>query len=172
MAEEILRHATCPVLTVGPNVSDRRLLPEFDSDGGTLASVELNLQRILYAAAFTPASQPAGTVALALAEETRAHLTLLHVLENYANLGSRPGPIEESVERLQAFAHDAPLADPPEIVVEFGSPWECILRTAAERCAELIVLGASPRERTTRVPWSTVHRVVAQSACPVLTVRS
>jgi nucleotide-binding universal stress UspA family protein len=44
----------------------------------------------------------------------------------------------------------------PETVMEFGPAWECIVKTAAEREADLIVLGARPADGTTHVPWSTV----------------
>jgi nucleotide-binding universal stress UspA family protein len=72
---------------------------------------------------------------------------------------------------LQALVpKDASLAYPPEIMVEFGTASECILDTAAERDADLIVLGARPADGATHLPWSTVHRVVAHAACPVLTV--
>jgi hypothetical protein len=33
------------------------------------------------------------------------------------------------------------------------------------------VLGAHPADNATHLPWSTVHRVIAHAACPVLTVR-
>ena len=54
--------------------------------------------------------------------------------------------------------------------MEFGSASECIVNTAAEREADLIVLGAHPADGTTHLPWSTVHQVVARATCPVLTV--
>jgi nucleotide-binding universal stress UspA family protein len=173
VAEEILRHAPCPVLTVGPRVCGRAKLPEFDSRGRVLAPVELELQQILYAANFSAGSQQVAPVAIGLAEQFEARLMLIHVLENYSNLDSRPGPIEDSVQRLQALVpKDAALPYAPEIVMEFGPAWQAIVRKAAEIDADLIVLGARPKDRTTRVPWSTVHQVVAHASCPVLTVRA
>ena len=172
VAEDILRHAPRPVLTVGPAVQGRAKLPELHSKGRELAPVELELQHIIYATNFTPASSSAARVAIALAEEFEAQLTLMHVIEDYENLATRPGPIEDGVTRLQALVpKDAALAYVPEIVMEFGSAAQCILNTAAEREADLIVLGARPSDRTTRLPWSTVHQAVAHAACPVLTVR-
>src|SRR5271169_865343 len=49
VAEDILRHAPCPVLTVGPGVCGRAKLPEFHGRGKELAPVELELQQIVYA---------------------------------------------------------------------------------------------------------------------------
>ncbi len=68
VAEEILRHAPCPVLTVGPETcheAGRR---------GRIAS-------ILFATDFGKASLGAAPVAVSLAEEYQAKLTLLHVME-------------------------------------------------------------------------------------------
>jgi nucleotide-binding universal stress UspA family protein len=173
VAEDILRHAPCPVLTVGPQVCGRAKLPEFHGKGRELAPVELELQHIVYATNFTPASLTVAPVAIALAEDFEARLTLMHVIEEYANLEERSGPIEGGVRQLQAVVpKDAALAYAPEIVMEFGSVPQCILNTAAEREADLIVLGARPAGGSTHLPWSTVHRVVAHATCPVLTVRT
>jgi nucleotide-binding universal stress UspA family protein len=171
VAEDILRHLPCPVLTVGPKVSGRAKLQEFQTKGRELAPVELELRQIVFATNFTTGSMIVAPVAVGLAEQFRAQLTLMHVIEQYAHLDTRPGPIEEGVQKLQALVpKDASLAYPPEIMVEFGTASECILDTAAERDADLIVLGARPADGATHLPWSTVHRVVAHAACPVLTV--
>ncbi|MGA2346787.1 MAG: universal stress protein, partial [Candidatus Sulfotelmatobacter sp.] len=62
----------------------------------------------------------------------------------------------------------------PEALLEFGFPADAILKVAAEREADMIVLGArsSAQARTTHLPWTTAHLVIAQAHCPVLTVRS
>jgi nucleotide-binding universal stress UspA family protein len=171
VAEDILRHLPCPVLTVGPKVSGRAKLQEFQTKGRELAPVELELRQIVFATNFTTGSMIVAPVAVGLAEQFRAQLTLMHVIEQYAHLDTRPGPIEAGVQKLQALVpKDASLAYSPEIMVEFGTASECILDTAAERDADLIVLGARPADGATHLPWSTVHRVVAHAACPVLTV--
>jgi len=170
VAEDVLRHASCPVLTVGPRVSGRAKLPEFDD--GELAPPDLELREIIYATSFTPASLAAAQVAIELAEEFDSRLTLLHVREDYANLEDRARPIDDEKEQLRAMVpKDAALAYAPEVVMEFGSAWRCIVNKAAEEEADLIVLGAHRAAGTTHVPWSTVHQVVAHASCPVLTVR-
>ena len=169
VAEDILRQAPCPVLTVGPKICGRARLPE--CDGRDLRFIELRPRQILYATNFTPASHAAAEVALALATEFNSRLTLLHVLEDYVNPKAEPTPIEDAIRRLQAIApKDAALAYAPEDLVEFGVPWKCIVNKAAELAADLVVLGALPIDGTTHLPWSTVHRVVAHASCPVLTV--
>jgi nucleotide-binding universal stress UspA family protein len=171
VAEDIMRHLPCPVLTVGPKVAGRAKLQEFQTKGRELAPVELELRQIVFATNFTTGAMIVAPVAVGLAEQFRAQLTLMHVIEQYANWDTRPGPIEDGVQKLQALVpKDASLAYPPEIMMEFGTASECILDTAAERDADLIVLGARPAEGATHLPWSTVHRVVAHAACPVLTV--
>jgi nucleotide-binding universal stress UspA family protein len=95
----------------------------------------------------------------------------MHVLEDYSNLEERPGPIEDGVRRLQAMVlKDAALAYVPEIVMEFGSPWQCIVNKGGECDADLIVSGAHPADGTSHLAWSTVHQVAAHASCPVLTV--
>ncbi len=173
VAEDILRHAPCPVLTVGPRSSGRARLPRLNSKGTSLAPVDLELQNILYAANFSEASLSVAPFAVAMAAEFGARLTLMHVLESASPQDSRPGLMEECVQRLQAMVPtDASLAYTPEIVLEFGSAWQLIVAKAVKRDADLIVLGARPSEGTTHLPWSTVHQVVAHASCPVLTVRT
>jgi nucleotide-binding universal stress UspA family protein len=171
VAEDILRHAPCPVLTVGPRVDGRAKLPSFRGDGLGLSPAELELQNMLYATNFTPASLGVASNAISLAQEFGARLTLMHVIEEYSKLEDRPGPIESGVQRLQAILpKNIELAHAPEVVLEFGPAWQCIVNKAADGDADLIVLGAGPVDGSTRMPWSTVHRVVASATCPVLTV--
>ena len=172
VAEDILRHAPCPVLTVGPNISGRAKLPVYPGKSRDLAPVDLELERIVYATSFAPASVTVAPVAVMLAEEFESKLTLMHVFEEYTQLDSRPGPIEEGLRHLQELVpKDNKLAYAPETVMEFGPAADVIVRVAAEREADLIVLGAHPAGGTTHLPWSTVHKVVTYATCPVLTMR-
>jgi len=173
VAEDILRHAPCAVLTVGPKVSGRAKLPAFQDRGRDLAPVELELRQILFATDFASNAPLVAQKAAALAENFRAKLTLLHVIEDYTELGSRPGPIEGNASRLRELIPlDAVLQYPPETLLEFGSASERILQVASEREADLIVLGARAAldVGSTHLPWSTAHHVIAQAYCPVLTL--
>ncbi len=172
VAEDILRHAPCPVLTVGPRVCGRARLPNFRTNGGELAPVELDLRHILYATNVAPVSPEVASLAIALATDFEAQLTLMHVIERYTNPHDRPALIEAGAERLQAIVPRDVRLTAPEIVVEVGSAPECIVKVAREREADLIVLGAHPANLTTHLPWTTVHDVVAHAPCPVLTVRA
>jgi nucleotide-binding universal stress UspA family protein len=173
VAEDILRHAPCTVLTVGPKVSGRAKLPAFQDRGRDLAPVDLELRQILCATDFASNSPQVAQKAVALAENFRAKLTLLHVFEDYTELGSRPRPIEDNISRLRELIPlDAVLQYPPETLLEFGSASERILKVASEREVDLIVLGAraSLDVGSTHLPWSTAHHVIAQAHCPVLTL--
>ena len=68
VAETIFRHAGCPVLTVGPAVS-----------GEPRSIVELH--EILFATDFSESSLAALPYAISLAQQDRARLYLLHVLQ-------------------------------------------------------------------------------------------
>ena len=158
-AEKVIRHATCPVLTVGPHVQ--------------LASLN-RFGHVLYASDFSSGSMRALTYALSLAEEDRAELTLLHVIES--------SPVSES-ELLEWKQQDreklsqmvplaANLADKPEIEIEIGIPEVEIIRLADTRKADLIVMGChSGGAVSTHLPWTTLHHVLQHAHCPVLTVR-
>ncbi len=158
-AEKVVRHATCPVLTVGPCV---RLL-SLDRFGN-----------ILYATDFSTGSLRALNYALSLAEEDRAELTMLHIIE------SKPTSEAELVEwkrrdceRLsQLIPTNIDLPSKPEIEVEAGAPAKEIIRLADARDAELIVMGShSDGVVSTHLPWTTLHHVLQHAHCPVLTVR-
>jgi nucleotide-binding universal stress UspA family protein len=173
VAENILRHAPCPVLTIGPKVFGRAKLPAFPRGGRDLAPLELDLRQIVFATNLSSNSAPSAQAAVALAEEFHARLSLLHVMEDYTQLGRRPGPIEDGVRRLRALLPlNSNLKHTPETVLEFGTPSDRILEVAVEREADLIVLGARAMEvGTTHLPWTTAHHVIANAHCPVLTIR-
>ncbi len=174
VAEDILRHAPCPVLTVGPKVSGRAKLPACSTRARDLVPVELELRQIVCATNFTQDAALIARKAVSLAEEFRARLTLIHVIEDYTQLANGPGFIEEGVRRLKdLIPKSAALQHAPEAVLKFGSPAERILKIASIRESDLIVLGAraSAEVGTTHSPWSTVHHVIAQAHCPVLTLR-
>jgi len=158
-AEKVIRHAACPVLTRGPHA----LVPASD-----------RFEHILYATDFFAGSSQALVYAVALAEEDRADLTLLHVIE------SHPGSQDELLRwRHQDREHlsrmlppDAHLDRQPEFDIERGTPHEEILRLAEIKGADLIVMGSHYGGRAaTHVPWTTLHHVLSLARCPVLTVR-
>lgn len=176
VAEDILRHAPCPVLTVGPAVSGRAKLPMFAPGVRDLSPVELEVRQVLFATNLAEGSQRLARAAVQLANEFGARLALMHVVEEYQDLAGKHGPIEEGVRKLNALIpNDANLHYAPEALIELGDPAKNILKIAGEREADLILLGAKPLEDrvgATHVPWTTAHQVIAHAPCPVLTIRN
>ena len=174
VAEDILRHAPCPVLTVGPRVSGRAKLPAFGNRSTDLAPIELDLRQILFATNFVRSAARLAQEAVALADEFHARLTLLHVMEDYSRLGSQPEAIADGLRRLkELIPPKTELQYIPETLLDFGHAPDRILKAAAEREADMIVLGARAWSDvgSTHLPWSVAPHVIAQAHCPVLTIR-
>jgi len=165
VAEEILRRAKCPVLTVGPHAT---------ADPPR----EAKFKKIVYATDFGEGCHAAAAFAVALAEEHQAHLTLLHVIQEPS---AEALVAEEEIEaaaldRLRALvAGEAELWCEPKAVVRQGVPAEKILELAKREEADLIVLGVRNFNgvvRATHFAGAVAHQVVAEAPCPVLTVRA
>lgn len=162
VAEQVLRHASCPVLTVGPDV-----LP-------TLLDRQ-KLSHVLFATDFSDGSMKALPYALSLAEENNAELTLMHVLEQL-----EPMPMQYSKELLADYRKrlwnmvpdDSSLWCKPQVIVAVGAAADEIVRQVHDRQVDLIVMGAHGGGTVaSHVPWTVVHSVARHARCPVLTVR-
>jgi nucleotide-binding universal stress UspA family protein len=160
-AERIYRRATCPVLTVGPRVRP-------------VKSTICGLKQILFPTDGSEASLQALPYALSFAEENQATLTFVQIMP------LTPPEYRESFEasireKLRSLVPpDAEAWCKPEFIVRFEFLAEGILRLAAERHADLIVMGVKPsfRHVSEHLPWTIASQVVAEAFCPVLTVRS
>lgn len=162
VAEQILRQAPCPVLTVGPHVN--------------LWSDEYaKMREILYATDLAVDYPAAAPYALSLAQENQAHLVLLHVIEDSkaGDLVDSPEVAEWKERKLQKLVPpQAGLWCDPTYIVEQGRAAEKILDVSKRRHTDLIVLGARPAGwLATHLNAGTVHNIVSQANCPVLTVR-
>jgi nucleotide-binding universal stress UspA family protein len=161
VAEQILRQASCPVLTVGPHVT---LQPE----------KAVKMREILYATDLAADFPAAAPYAISLAQESQAHLDLLYIIENQRT-GEVVQPAELAESKLrelrQLVPQEAELWCEPRYLVEQGIPAEKILEAADRQRADLIVLGAQPANwLATHLNAGTVHKVVSEAKCPVLTV--
>ena len=163
VAEEVFRQAPCPVLTIGPKVPAR-------------APHEAEFKEIIFATDLNPESL-AAPYALSLAQEFQARLTLVHVVPQERGTEAYT---EHSVEAWTRELRSLIPADTemwcrPECEVRFGVPAAGILELAAERHADLIVLGARCATghvgAATHAAAATAHSVISGAACPVLTVR-
>jgi len=163
VAEQILRQSPCPVLTVGPHVN-----PWSDE--------YVKMREIVYATDLATDTPVAAPYAISLAQENQAHLVLLHVIEN-----PKPGDLVDSPEGVnlkarklqQLVTEQVGFWCEPTYIVEQGPAAEKILDVAKRRHTDLIVLGARPAKGlATHLNAGTVHKVVSQATCPVLTVRA
>ncbi len=159
VAEKIFRQSSCPVLTVGPNVS---------AEPGSVADIHT----ILCPVDFTDASLAALPYAISLAQENQARLYLMTVV---------PAPVLEYEEvalatRLKALVPlEAKLWCEPKAFVESGEAADRILEEAEELGVDLIVLGIRPVSTLagtrTHLGTATAYRIVSHAICPVLSVR-
>jgi nucleotide-binding universal stress UspA family protein len=172
-AEEILRLAPCPVLTIGPKIAGRAKLLAMAGDGKDLKPVEISVEQIVYATDFSPESLAAAPFATSLAQEFQTKLTLLHVIEK--RMDNQSEAIDLALQRLDKLVpEEASLWCSPRSTVQIGSPADCILQEALGAGADLIVLGVRAASgnlgAATHLPWATAHKVIAQAHCPVLTI--
>ena len=162
VAEQILRQSPCAVLTVGPHVN-------------VWSDEYAKMREILYATDLTADSPTAAPYAISLALENQAHLVLLHVIEDgkAGDLVDSPEVVDVKERKLQQLVTEqAGLWCDPTYIVEQGPAAEKILDVAKRRHTDLIVMGARPAKGfATHLNIGTVHNVVSQATCPVLTVR-
>jgi nucleotide-binding universal stress UspA family protein len=173
-AEEMLRLAHCPVLTVGPTIAGRAKLTAIEGDGSHLTPVEISVRQIVYATDFSPQSFAAASFATSLAQEFQSKLSLLHVIERPTDPGQAVA-IDLALQRLERLVPEgANLWCSPQPTVRIGRPADCILQEAMDSHADLIVLGVRAAVdhlgAATHLLWATAHKVIAHAPCPVLTV--
>ena len=158
VAEQICRMATCPVLSVGPDI----VLPE-----------KGELRRILVPTDFSEESTQILPYVLDIARKYGATITFLHVIPLDAAVNINARLLAEDARRTlrRAFAREC-AGHAPQFLIEFGSPAEAILRAAAENKADLIAMGI----RHAFAPGihlrsGVAYQVMARANCPVLTCR-
>ena len=140
-------------------------------------------QHILVATDFAPASNDALDLAIRLAGEQKASLTILHVCEvpafAYSGLGFAPADLLSPVAEAAASRLDelvvATRARFPAAkgICKMGVPHEQILQVAAEVGCDLLVLGTHGRRGMAHVALGSVaEKVVRLCRIPVLTVHA
>jgi nucleotide-binding universal stress UspA family protein len=133
------------------------------------------MREILYATDLATDNPIAAPYAISLAQENQAHLVLLHVIEDpkTGDLLKNPKSVDLKERKLQQLVTEqAGLWCDPTYIVEQGPAAEKILDVAKRRHTDLIVMGARPAKGlATHRNIGTVHEVVSQATCPVLTVR-
>jgi nucleotide-binding universal stress UspA family protein len=156
VAEQICRIASCPVLTVGPNV--------------VLNQMTL-FQRILVPIDFSEESTRILPYVLDIAREYGATITLLRVIPPDAAAGINAQALTESLSQTlqKVFAKEG-LDRLPQFLIEIGQPVEAILRAAQKNNADMIVIGIKHAPGI-QLQSGVAYRVMAGASCPVLTCR-
>lgn len=160
VAEEILRKAPCPVLTVARGKS----IPEYGA-----------ARRILCATDFTERSDAVMEYALTLAEACGAQLIFLQATEQRPPLAAKRFPelwsgSEDALLRFLPMLSN--VSPEPECRLQFG-PWVTVLLHMAEQWhPDLIMMDFHLGSDVFRLPGMVAHEVVRRAPCAVLTVRN
>jgi nucleotide-binding universal stress UspA family protein len=165
VAEAIYRHATCPVLTVGPHVTTR-------------PNQDFKLKSVLFPTDLKEHAKFAAQYALSVAHESDAPLTFMHVVppdgahhHDHASLAEKAyqkmGELvpEETPEETKDWCKFA-------FLVKVGDPVKELLGYAETEHPDLIVLGLPHGKKfNDHFRTGVAYNIVAASPCPVLTVR-
>ena len=173
-AERVIHGASCPVLTV-------RMEPA-DIEDTSVLSRPVTLERILVPVDFSDCSLDALGYAAVVAQQAKASLMLLHVLEPVSygldfTLGqskARHADAETWTKRLEELAssHQHP-AMQVESRLRGGFPADSILDSAKTLPSDLIVMGTHGRRGISHaISGSVAEAVLRKARCPVITVRS
>ena len=173
-AERVIRGASCPVLTV-------RMEPA-DIEDTSVLSRPVTLERILVPVDFSDCSLDALGHAAVVAQQAKASLMLLHVLEPVSygldfTLGqskARHTDAETWTKRLEELVstHQHPTMQ-VESRLRGGFPADSILDSAQTMPCDLIVMGTHGRRGISHtISGSVAEAVLRKALCPVITVRS
>lgn len=168
VAEKVLRKAACPVMTVPPAAATTAKVP---------------YTRLLCPVDFSDSSLAALRFAFSIAEESDAHLTILHVfdwppddellIERFDEPEFRRLVEEQARGRLEALVtDDVRVWCKPATKVTYGKPYRQILDVAENEGADLITIGIRGRNPLDLTFFgSTTNQVVRRAPCPVLTLK-
>jgi nucleotide-binding universal stress UspA family protein len=174
-AERVIRGAPCPVLTV-------RMEPAVIKEEEDSLSKPVRLERILVPIDFSNCSLDALGYAAVVAQQAKASLMLLHVLEPVSygldfTLGqskARRLEVETWTKRLEELvsSHQHPTMQ-VESQLRGGFPADSILDSAQTLPCDLIVMGTHGRRGISHtISGSVAEAVLRKARCPVITVRS
>jgi nucleotide-binding universal stress UspA family protein len=172
-AEEIIAGAPGPVLAIRP--------PQHDFVEHRDSHTLIRLNRIVLATNFRPSSVAATQLATQISNHLGAELHALYVIGDYFEQISVmfPEGSLEALTRLRGYARErmSQLArdDGPRATTHIaeGRPYEEIVRLAAQKDADMIVIGTTVHASLfggTPVLGSEVERVIRNAPCPVLCV--
>ena len=160
VAEEIFRKAACPVFVLGPKVRAGRR----------------PMTRLVFATDLEPHSLAALPHLSTFARRFNCRVSVIRAADPY--IQSRPEQSrirKETEEKIKAAADPYLRRRIGKIHVEFAHPANAIPSFANRLKASALVMGVRSGgdwdRATTHIPWALVHRVIAKSSLPVLTIR-
>jgi nucleotide-binding universal stress UspA family protein len=173
-AERVIRGAPCPVLSVRTDSTDLE-------DERVLAR-PVRLERILVPVDFSDCSLDALEYAVVVAQQAKASIMLLHVLEpvsygldfTLSHVRTREHVRESWTKRLKELTSSHQHS---HVAMEFqlrgGLPADSILDSAQTLPCDLIVMGTHGRRGISHaLSGSVAEAVLRKSHCPVIAVRS
>jgi nucleotide-binding universal stress UspA family protein len=160
-AEVVLRKASCPVLTVGPQAANAPRADQIKSP-------------VVFATDFHLITTHAICYAAAICKVTRSPLHCLHVLPRTLEGGSRRHiTLQIMTEALKQMANESGTAiDPPVCAITYGSEISnAVVDYARQQKAKLIVLGVRQASIVaSHIPAHIAYRIITEAPCPVLTM--
>lgn len=154
IAEEVLREAECPVITVGPHVAFWK-----ENHAG--------LRKILFATDFREYSLAATSIMLLLQQACGAHLRALHVSGDQVPLEDETKQFEPVRKLLQG------VESAEYITLHETNISQAVVNEAERYSADLLVLGVRrASEATTHLAPKIAFQIIAAAPCAVLTVSS
>jgi len=173
-AERVIRGAPCPVLTVRTESAD--------IEDTSVLSRPVTLERILVPVDFSDCSLDAFEYAVEVAQQAKASVMLLHVLEpvsygldfDLGHIRSREDVRESWTKRLEELvsSHQHPTMQ-VESRLRGGVPADSILDSAQTLPCDLIVMGTHGRRGASHaISGSVAEAVLRKARCPVIAVRS
>jgi nucleotide-binding universal stress UspA family protein len=160
-AEVVLRKASCPVLTVGPQAANAPRADQIKSP-------------VVFATDFHLTTTHAICYAAAICKATRSPLHCLHVLPRTLEGSSRRHiTLQIMTEALKHVASESGTTiDPPVCAITYGSEISnAVVDYARQQKAKLIVLGVREASMvTSHVPAHIAYRIITEASCPVLTM--
>jgi nucleotide-binding universal stress UspA family protein len=154
IAEEVLREAECPVITVGPHVA-------FGKENHP------GLRKILFATDFSEHSLAAIPFMSTLKHAFGAHLRVLHVSSDYVAVdvqNNRFGPIQNALQGVESVEY---------ITLHGANVSQAVVNEAERYPADLVVLGVRrATEAATHLAPKIAFQIIAAAPCAVLTVSS
>lgn len=159
VAEQLIRKASCPVLTVGPHAKQ-------PGDG------PLVFRSIVCATDFSPKAAKAAVFALSFAQDSGAHLYFCYVAGAASVQGEEKYTDTQFKAELKRMIPESTYEwCTPETVVEHGDASKAILELANRVGADLIVLGSRKASFwLTHVEHGLTPDLLAEATCPVMTV--